>query len=277
LLRFVVSCASHDILGRNALEHAVSDNGPHQSRLGNADYQWGQFDPEAYFQHYYGEPHPDDERLIRCTVEAMKQASPIGAELDVVDVGTGPSLIPFLCALPRARQLTAWEYGESNIAWLESELRRKEMRSQWRRFWSVAREAYLPEFSPPEDPMPLLREKSIIRRGSIFDLPERMWDAATMFFCAESITERQDEFEAACAAYARCVKRGGALAAAFLAHSAGYVVNESRFPALSLSAESIMKAFARHADGLKVEAIGIVERQVRSGYSGSVFLSGNAR
>lgn len=98
-----------------------------------------------------------------------------------------------------------------------------------------------------------------------------------MFFCAESITERQDEFEAACAAYARCVKRGGTLAAAFLAHSAGYVVKESQFPALSLSAETIINVFARHADGLKAEAIGIVERQIRSGYSGLVFLTGNAR
>lgn len=255
----------------------MSDNGPPQSRLGNTDYQWGRFDPEAYFQHYYGEPHPDDERVIRCTVKAIKRARPIGAELDVVDVGTGPNLIPLLCALPRARRLTAWEYAETNIAWLESELTRKEMRSQWRHFWSVTREAYLPEYCPPEDPMPLLREKSIIRRGSIFDLPERTWDAATMFFCAESITERQDEFEAACVAYARCVKRGGTLAAAFLAHSAGYVVNERRFPALSLSAESIMNAFAGHAEALKVEAIGVVERPVRSGYSGLVFLSGNAR
>jgi hypothetical protein len=100
------------------------------SRLGNADYQWAQFDSEAYFQHYYGEPHPDDERVIRYAVEAMKHAPPIGAELDVVDVGTGPSLIPFFCALPRARQLTAWEHAEGNIAWLESELQRKEMRSQ---------------------------------------------------------------------------------------------------------------------------------------------------
>ena len=54
----------------NALEDVVSDNGPPQARLGNADYQWGQFDPEAYFQHYYGEPHPDDERVIRCAVAA---------------------------------------------------------------------------------------------------------------------------------------------------------------------------------------------------------------
>lgn len=252
-----------------------NDSAP--SRSGNEDYQWARFDSEAYFQHYYGEPHRDDDRVIQCAVEAMKRASPADTNLDVVDVGTGPNLIPLFCALPRARSLTAWEYAESNVAWLRAEMLREKMRAQWRHFWDVTRHAYRPEYRLPDDPMSALRAKSIVRQGSIFDLPERAWDAATMFFCAESITERQDEFEAACAAYARCVKPGGALAAAFLAHSAGYVVQESRFPALSVSPESIINVFARHADGLKAEAIGIVDRQVRSGYSGLVFLSGSAR
>jgi hypothetical protein len=243
----------------------------------NADYQWARFDSEAYFQHYYGEPHPDDDKVIACAVEAMKRAAPLDAELDIVDVGTGPNLIPLFCALPRARCLTLWEYAENNIAWLKAELARDDMRPAWRHFWSTTRAAYLPDYDLPENPMRTLRERCIFQQGSIFDLPERRWEAATMFYCAESITERQDEFEAACAAYARCVKRGGTLAAAFLAHSAGYAVKESRFPALSVSAKSIINAFARHADGLKVEAFGIVDRQIRSGYSGFIFLTGIAR
>jgi SAM-dependent methyltransferase len=249
-----------------------SERGP----SGNADYQWAQFDSEAYFQHYYGEPHADDDRVIRSAVEAMKQAPPIGAELDVVDVGTGPNLIPFFCALPRARQLTAWDYAESNVAWLEAEMRR-DLRPQWRHFWHVTREAYGPGYHLPQDPMPMLRAKSVVTQGSIFDLPERTWDAATMFFCAESITERQDEFEAACASYARCVKPGGALVAAFLVRSAGYIVAGRRFPVLRLSAESIENVFMRHANGVRAVRIGIVEREIRSGYSGFIFLTGIAR
>jgi SAM-dependent methyltransferase len=250
-------------------------NRTESSPSGNADYQWAQFDSEAYFQHYYGEPHPDDELVIRCAVEAMKQARPTDAELDVVDVGTGPNLIPFFCALPRARRLTAWEFAESNVAWLEAEMRRPEMRPQWRHFWAVTREAYRPALLP-EDPMPILRAKCIVRQGSIFELPERSWDAATMFFCAESITERQDEFEAACAAFARCVRPGGTLAAAFLVRSSGYVVADRRFPVLRLSAESIERVFAQHAHSIKAERIGIVEREIRSGYAGFVFLTGIA-
>jgi hypothetical protein len=75
---------------------------PARAPSGNADYQWSRFDSEAYFQHYYGEPHPDDDRVIRGAVEAIKRAPPFDAALDIVDVGTGPNLIPFFCALPRA-------------------------------------------------------------------------------------------------------------------------------------------------------------------------------
>ena len=125
--------------------------------------------------------------------------------------------------------------------------------------------------------MPSLRAKTAVRQGSIFDLPERRWDAATMFFCAESITERRDEFERACAAYARSAKRGGALIAAFLVRSAGYVVADRSFPVLSLSVETIEEVFSRHVVAMKAEQIGIREREIRSGYSGFVFLTGIAR
>lgn len=245
---------------------------------GNADYRWSEFDSEAYFQHYYGEPHGDDDLVIRCAVDAMKRInSGMSADLDVVDVGTGPNLIPFFCALPRARHLTAWEYSESNVAWLEAELKGDDMRPQWRHFWDVTRGAYGPQWQLPENPIPLLRTKATVTRGSVFDLPTRTWDAATMFFCAESITERHDEFEAACAAYARCVKPGGLLAAAFLVRSAGYVVADRPFPVLHLSAEIIEDVFTRHADRIKAERIGIVEREIRSGYAGFIFLTGTAR
>jgi SAM-dependent methyltransferase len=245
---------------------------------GNADYRWSEFDSEAYFQHYYGEPHPDDDLVIRCAVDALKGVSAgMSADLDVVDVGTGPNLIPFFCAMPRARRLTAWEFSESNVAWLEAELKRDDMRPQWRHFWDVTRAAYGPDWQLPENPIPALREKATVTRGSVFDLPPRTWDAATMFFCAESITERHDEFEAACAAYARCVKPGGLLAAAFLVRSGGYVVADRPFPVLHLSAEIIEDVFARHADGIKAERIGIVEREIRSGYAGFIFLTGTAR
>ena len=257
---------------------SANDPSKHEAlRRGNADYQWSDLDAEAYFNHYYGEPHPDDDTVVECAVEALKEAAPLGRELDIVDVGTGANLIPLFCALPRATSLTVWEYARSGIAWLRAELTSDVMRPQWQHFWTLTCRAYGREYLLAENPMPALRAKTKIEQGSIFDLPERRWDAATMFFCAESITQLQDEFEAACAAFARCVKPGGTLAAAFLAHSAGYIVKGSPFPALPLSVESVVCAFIPHADKVHAKSIGIVEQQIRSGYSGLVFLTATAR
>ena len=86
-----------------SVEKASPENGLRARRPAMPITNGREFNSEAYFQHYYGEPHPDDERVIRCAVEAMKPAPPIGAELDVVDVGTGPKLLLPFCALPRAR------------------------------------------------------------------------------------------------------------------------------------------------------------------------------
>jgi hypothetical protein len=245
---------------------------------GNDDYLWAQFDSEVYFAHNYGEPHPDDDLIIGYAVEAIARARPRSAELSIVDVGTGPNLIPFLLALPRARRLTAWEYAESNVAWLQAELRRSELRPQWRHFWDVTRKAYGPDWRLPNNPMDLLRAKCTVEHGSVYGLPERNWDAATMFFCAESITERQDEFEAACTAFARCVKRGGAVVAAFLVGCSGYEVAVRRFPVLNLHDDMITDTFSRLADNVTTRKISAgPDETIGSNdykYSDFVFLTG---
>ena len=244
---------------------------------GNSDYPWAKFDPEAYFQHYYGDPHADDDCVARLATEAIKRMPQTGNDLDVIDIGTGPNLIPFLCASPRARSLTAWEFSASNIAWLEAELKRDALRPQWQHFWDVSRSAYGPDWQLPDNPMASLIAKSIVTRGSIFDLPQCRWDGATMFFCAESITGQLDEFEAAMSAFAKCVKPGGTLAAAFLVQSDGYEVGGRRFPALRLSAGQIEAVLACHAHSVKTERIGIVDEEIRSGYSGCAFVTAVAR
>ncbi len=151
----------------------------------NEDFAWSQFDSEAYFQHYYGEPHPDDDSVIRRACAALIDAEPKGGRLSVVDVGTGPNLFPMLLALPRASQLTAWEFSDSNVTWLKKEISHDTMRPQWEHFWKVVVDLYGPERGLPDNPKQALRNITEVEQGSVYDLPERRWDAATMFFCAE--------------------------------------------------------------------------------------------
>ncbi len=228
---------------------------------GNESYAWSQFDSEAYFQHYYGEPHQDDEQVIKRACAALIAAEPAHEKLSVVDVGTGPNLFPLLLALPRARSLTAWEYSQSNVDWLKKEIAADTMRPQWRHFWRVVIDAFGSGAGLPENPIPALRGMTRVEQGSVYDLPEQQWDAATMFFCAESITEQRSQFEKACRSFARCVRPGGALVAAFLVNSSGYAVAERPFPVLNISEADILDVFAPISRERRTERIGIVEKE----------------
>lgn len=229
-------------------------------------------DPDSYFAHYYQEPHPDDDLVLKLTCEALRAAEPAGP-LDCLDVGTGANLYPLFAALPRASSLTAWEYAAPNIAWLADELSRDGMRPQWRHFWDVVTESYGGEGFLPEDPIAALKARTTLTQGSIFDLPERSWDAATMFFCAEAVSDQQADFDRACARFARSVRSGGTLVAAFLLNSRGYELDGRRYRVMNLSEDSLRATFADLATGLTLRKIGIVDKEVRSGYTGMALLT----
>lgn len=240
---------------------------------GNSGYDWDSFDSEAYLDHYYREPHPDDVDLARRTARAIAGAPPPDVALDIVDVGTGPNLFPWLCALPRAKSLTAWEYSRRNVEWLKAELTAGEVRPLWRHYWHVVG----PQSAAEADPIAAIAAIAHVEQASIFDLPRARWDLATMFFCAESITRSAAEFAAACEAFARCVRPGGTLVAAFLDQSRGYVVADRAFPALPVDAAAIRRAFAPYAVEITVEQIGGSEVETHSGYTGSLFMVARTR
>ncbi|WP_082652511.1 hypothetical protein [Aureimonas sp. AU12] len=260
---------------------AQSDAGigpaPHDKSgtVANAEVDWSGFDPEAYFQHYYGEPHGDDDEVVRHAVRALMDAEPRDRSLDIVDVGTGPNLFPLLAALPRAARLTAFDYAAPNVAWLRHELQRLKARPQWRHFWDVVRSS-APGHDLPSDPMDRLRAIATVEQGSIFDLPARRFDAATMFFCAESITSRWAEFETACTRFAGCVRPGGSLIAAFLVGSSTYEVADRAFPVVRLDEAEIATLFRPLTSSLQTSTIGLTDSEVRSGYTGMVFLAARA-
>ncbi|WP_157220560.1 class I SAM-dependent methyltransferase [Flavisphingomonas formosensis] len=239
----------------------------------NSGYDWDAFDSEAYLDHYYREPHPDDVDLARRTAAAIAAAPPAGAALDIIDVGTGPNLFPWLCALPRARSLTAWEYSRQNVDWLREELAGDELRPLWRYYWDVVSPGHVPD----ENPVAAIAAIARVEQASIFDLPKAQWDLATMFFCAESITRSEAEFASACRALAEAVRPGGTLVAAFLDQSRGYVVADRPFPALPVDADAIRAAFHPYVGDISVEPIGGSEAETHSGYTGSLFMVARTR
>ena len=59
--------------------------------------------------------------------------------------------------------------------------------------------------------------------------------------------------------------------------SGEYTVGERPFPVLTISAEEIVESFSKYADDVHSDLVGIVEREIRSGYAGFVFVTARAR
>ena len=95
-----------------------------------------------------------------------------------------------------------------------------------------------------------------------------------MCFCAESITSNADEFDAALRAFAGTVRPGGMIAAAFLVASNGYEVAGRRYPALNPGADEIRARFDPYVATTDATPIGLCEKEIRSGYSGALFVAG---
>lgn len=235
---------------------------------------WHNFASDEYLEHYYADPHADDEQLAVETARAFAAFAPQGG-LRTLDVGTGPNLYPLLAVLPYAGKVTAWEYASSNVAWLRQAVSARRLEKPWPHYWQLIQQADL-RAAQIADPAGELARRLEVVQGSIFDLPVQRFDAATMFFCAESITRDEDEFRLACRAFAGCVRPGGLLVAAFLAGSKGYEVAGVEYPAVAVDADVIEGAFRDATAHCEIRAVGCHGAEIRSGYSGALLLTARA-
>jgi hypothetical protein len=97
-----------------------------------------------------------------------------------------------------------------------------------------------------------------------------------MFFVAESITKKPEEFRAAIGHFVRALTPGAPFAAAFMAGSDGYEVAETVFPAVPITPDDVMGHLtALGVDNPRVELLKTTHR-VRDGYAGMIVATGFA-
>lgn len=239
----------------------------------NRDARWHAFDSAIYELHNYGILREDDAWILERMVE-FHSGLPAGAR--VVDVGTGPNLMPLLVPLRRSQSIAVWEYSLSNISWLASTLLKGRLQHNWQQVWDRIRNLTEDHDSSP-DVIDEMRSRIRLHQASIFDLPQGQWDVATMEFCAESITSNPDEFVAACVAFAGCIKDDGSVFAAFMEGSEGYTVGDVQYPAVRVDAARLQRVFAPLLVELDVARVPDGASRLRSGYTGMLVLTGKGR
>jgi hypothetical protein len=219
----------------------------------NEEFPWDTFDSEWYLRHNYGTLRDDDQDILVRLAEFFSSVR--GPRLlHGIDVGTGTNLYPSLAMLPLCSQITMHERAKTNCRWLGRET--TAYSGIWQPYWDVL--AKWPMYAPIGDPRWAVHERARVRRGSIFDLPRNAYDVGTMFFCAESITERVDEFMRATRCFLRSLKSNAPFAAAFMRNSDGYDVNGVHFPAVAITEDDVQKCLdsegIRKATVIKIDS-----------------------
>ncbi len=196
--------------------------------------------------------------------------------LETIDIGTGPNLFPLLCALPRASRLTAWEFSASNVAWLEAELRAPQLRPQWSHFWRVVEASVGATSRFPPIRCASSRRAPRSDRGRSTTCRRR---AGTLPPCSSApnrspATRRvRPRLRALCRLRAPRRHRGRRVPRRLVRLRGG------RAPVPDPRRVAGACARRPRADdrNLHCETIGLVDREIRSGYSGMLFVSGTRR
>jgi hypothetical protein len=236
----------------------------------NADYPWDVFDSAAYFEHNYSSLRSDDEQIIDIVAGFFQKNEQRRLRAQAIDVGAGANLYPALAMLPFAAELTLCERGFSNRQWLEAEILTPH--PSWWQFWShmnAGRAAY----QPIKNPFDLLGRRAQVTKGNIFSLPAGSYDIGTMFFVAESITNRESEFVRATRSFVNSLKPRAPFAAAFMRNSSGYRVGNRSFPACSVDEDDVRAALAPVvAPNVTIQTV--ESRSLRDGYCGMMVATG---
>lgn len=252
-----------------------------ETARGNRDYPWDEFSPEEYLKYNYADFREDDRQIVEIVskffIEAFAAAKlPHGAR--GIDVGTGANLYPALTMLPFCEEITLYEYSASNVAWLKAQHRQgwPSWNGAWDKFWEdmCADGAY----ASIEDPKNELSRRAKIIQGDVLDLPvHERWDVGTMFFVAESITGKRNEFREAMDHFFAMLKPGSPFAMAFMEHSKGYHVGEQRFPATDIGENDVEDCLNDIADGVVIKHLPPGIRPLRDEYSGMIVAHGWAK
>jgi hypothetical protein len=247
---------------------------------------WDAFQPEEYWKTNYAFLRGDDRRFLQLLRDFFG-SEPARPGRVGVDVGAGANLYPALAMLPVCEKVTLLEYGAKNCEWLRGEIQRYS--SYWDPFWRVLKEHPAYEALGGSNARRPLSRAASVRQGSLFDLEPLQFDVGTMFFVAESITNKTDEFHTAVDRFTGSLRPGAPFAAAFMRNSSGYSVDEHEFPALEIDENHVREHLLQVSPDLRIETVDtrgqflngtaardtVKTHRLRHGYDGMILALGH--
>jgi hypothetical protein len=212
----------------------------------NGDVAWDGFDVDGYLEDNYTCLHDMDRRILT-ELSPYYAGIPAGSVGRSLDLGTGPNLYPLMLAAAASRNLEALDHSAANVAYLRRTVRRG-ADPLWQPFWALCR-----SLNPAlgQDLGAVLRTVRV-HHASGFDLADRRYEMASMFFVAESVTGDSEEFAQMCRRFAATVVPGGHLVAAFMAGMPAYSLAGQTLPAFPLDEQTLEATMRPVTTGLRV-------------------------
>ncbi|MFG3506567.1 class I SAM-dependent methyltransferase [Streptomyces sp. NPDC047821] len=225
------------------------DGLPPRHHRHNADADWDQWPVTAYLAENYRRMHASDAAVIRHH-SGFYRRFPADGLARSLEFGAGPNLYPLMPAAAVVRRIDALEPSAANVAYLTAQLERPD--GSWDAFYALCRD--LDPRLPPSLHQALTRVR--VLHGDASAVPAGTYDAASMNFVAESVTEDADEFAELCGLFIHAVRPGGHLVAAFMENMPSYHIGAGRaWPAFPVDAAAVRRVFAPHTEGLQVTRV----------------------
>lgn len=239
---------------------------------------WSEWDPQAYLRDYYSFIEPDELETIRYEVEVLR--SILGREKPrMIEIGCGPTLHHVFPVVPYVRRVDLAEYIPDNLGAISRWVDREEGRHDWRSF--IAYTLQCEGLAEPTE-SDILARKRLTRKkiGHMLSLDlgkpnplgvqfRESYPVVASWYCADSATDDQAQWEYYMRNIASLVAPGGVLVTAALRKTSAYRVGDRYFPSANVDEHDLARVlkldFAPESITIEARELNGHEEQ---GYSG---------
>jgi hypothetical protein len=233
----------------------------------NSAVNWDRWPVSHYLAENYRKLHASDDAVIVHHSAFYRRFAP-GELSRTLEFGAGPNLYPLILAGAASQRIDAVERSAACVAYLLGQQRYGPDPS-WEPFHARCR-----GLNPDLPDLATVLSRVLVVPGNVLEIPADRYDAASMNFVAESVTEDAPEFTAFCHAFIHSVRPGGHLVAAFMENMPSYRLGDgSRWPGYPVDRAVVRDAFAPHASELTLSRIDPDPDLPDYGYTGMVLLT----
>lgn len=236
----------------------------------NLDYDWEQFDCDAYVLSNYSHISNPDRVILEHLID-LHRGLPIGGEM--IEIGAGPNLFPLIVASVYRDRILVTDISDVNLSYLKHQIALPVVSEPWN-LWLSLIQTLSGTYKQLGSNLNFLQDRCTFERLSVFDLPESCYDFSSMHFVAESITDDSCEFVLASEKALRCLRSGGTFVASFMLSSSGYSTGSIDFPAKKIDANEVLSVLSKESSELNHVVLEGPENVVREGHTGILLAFG---